>query len=65
MKTVRGDSVKVECWREYTWDPDCLGCWVFYCPKHRTFERGTGAAMLEKLQEHMHKAHPAPAPVLD
>lgn len=57
MKTVHGRKLKVECWREYTWDPDCLGCWVFYCPRHLTFERGTGEAMIEALQQHMRRAH--------
>lgn len=62
--TVRGDSLKVECWRKYTWDPDCLGCWVFYCPKHLVFERGTGEAMIAALREHMRAAHPRAQPVL-
>lgn len=62
--TVRGDSIKVECWRKYTWDPDCLGCWVFYCPQHRQFERGTGEAMLAYLQRHLREAHRGPVAVL-
>lgn len=65
MKTVHGRKVKVECWREYSWDPDCLGCWMWTCPCHHICERGRGIEMMLKAAAHIRKYHPSKRPVLD
>jgi hypothetical protein len=40
-------------------DPDCLGCWHWYCPCHPELEdRGPGRAILAAVALHVTKCHP-------